>query len=235
MLLMLATGAPYRIGVAGRGNERFFTLPVPPASPDALAVTQQAQTARPFGVEPERARWNYELYLRGDELARAEAVWKSRPGSPRLLVNLSAFTPDRRWPLEHFIGLLQFLRLEAPDARLLVVGDPREAASVRAVAEKGGAEAADASPVREAFALVAAADALVTPDTSLSHAAAATGTPVAVLFRGDWTVQAPYGAELVPITSDGSTLAGLPVERVIAAMPRLLDLARSRARARVEG
>jgi ADP-heptose:LPS heptosyltransferase len=235
MILMLATGAPYRIGVAGRGNERFFTLPVPEAGAGATAVIQQGQTAIPFGVSPERARWHYDLFLRDDELARAETAWSVRPGSPRLLVNISAVTADRRWPAERFVMLLRSLRELEPSARVLVTGDPADGARVAEIGRQAGVEAAHVSPVREVFALVAAADGLVTPDTSLSHAAAATRTPVATLFRGDWTVQAPYGAQLVPVIGDGHTLEELPLQRAMDAMPRLLDLARRRARDRKGG
>lgn len=225
MLLMLATGAPYRIGVSGLAQDAIYTLPVPPGPPDALVLLQAAQTAIPFGVRPEQTDWRYELFLREDELARAEAVWRSRPGRPRILVNVSAFTPDRRWPWDRFAAVIRHLRQAVPAARVLVVGDPRDWSAVSEVASAGGAEPVYVAPVREAFALVARADALYTPDTSLAHAAAATGTPVAVMFRGDWLVNAPYGARLVSIVSDGPTLADLPVGRALAAMNRLLELA----------
>jgi ADP-heptose:LPS heptosyltransferase len=168
---------------------------------------------------------SYELFLREDELARAEAVWGGGEGQLRILVNVSAFTPDRRWPSDRFAAVVRYLRHKVPSARVLVIGDPRDWDTVREVASAGRAEPVNVSPVREAFALVAKADALITPDTSLAHAAAAAGTPVAVLFRGDWLVNAPYGARLVPVVSDGSTLNDLPVERVLAGTDQLLALA----------
>ncbi len=225
MLLMLATRARYRIGLGGLRHEAIYSLPVRPAPSGSLVVVQAAQVLEAFGLRPEAADLGYELFLREDELSRAETTWGRGPGRPRVLVNVSAFTADRRWPPDRFAEVVRHLRRQAPSARIVVVGDPGDWPVVEAVAAAGGAEAVRATPVREAFALVARADALLTPDTSLAHAAAATGTPVAVLFRGDWLVHAPMGARLVPVVSPGSTLEALPVAPVLTAADRLLELA----------
>jgi len=96
-----------------------------------------------------------------------------------------------------------------PLASVLVTGDPSEWNVAQAVAVAAKATAAGVTPVREAFALIAAADAVITPDTSLAHAAAATATPAAVLINGNRTIDAPVGERIVRITATGdlSTLA----------------------------
>ena len=230
MLLMVAARAPYRIGLSGRANDAVYTLPVPAGAANASFLTESARTAQPFGVPLEGTDWHAELFLADDERQRAEARWNAGPGSLRLLLNVSAFTADRRWPLDRSAALVAHLRSTVPDARILVTGDPGDWEAVRSVAGDH-AEPVNVSPVREVFALVGAADALVTPDTSLSHAAAALGTPFAVLFRGDWLNHQPLADNLVSIVSDGSTLAELPLERAKDAMGQLLVLARA-ARAR---
>ena len=226
MLLMVAAGAPYRIGLSGRTNDAIYTLPVPAGAPDASFLVESLRTAQPFGVTLEGADRHPDLFITADERQRAEARWGGEPGSLRLLVNVSAFTADRRWPHDRSAVLVAWLRRAEPDARILVTGDPGDWAAVQRVAA-GHAEPVNVSPVREVFALVGAADALVTPDTSLSHAAAALGTPFAVFFRADWLNHKPESANLVPVVSDGSTLSELPLERAIQAMDPLLAHARA--------
>ncbi|HUF28251.1 MAG TPA: glycosyltransferase family 9 protein [Gemmatimonadaceae bacterium] len=224
MLLMLATGAPWRIGIEGRRNDFVYTLPVPHSPPDALFVEQIGQSALAFGVDPATTDWRYELYLRDDERARAEALWQRHPGTPRLLVNVSAFTRDRRWPAERYAAVVRHLREHDPGASVLITGDPGDWAAAVAAAELGGAVAVNVSPVREVFALIAAADAIVTPDTSLAHAAAATGTPAGVLFTAAPAIYAPYGGRIVRIVSPGDTLEDLQVAAVLPAVDRLLAI-----------
>lgn len=233
MLLMLATRAPYRIGLSGRPNDAIYTLPVAPGPPGSLVLEESARTVTPFGLALDGTDWRSELFLRPDEMARAETLWRRQSGTPRILVNVSAVTGDRRWPTDRFEALAAQLRRLAPGARVLVTGSPADWSISQRVAAAGGWEAVNVSPVREAFALVAAADALLTPDTAVSHCAAAVGTPMAVMFRGDWLRHTPYrAANLISIVSDGSALADLPVERVAQALPGLLELARQHAQAR---
>ena len=232
LLLMMGSGARYRIGIAGRRGDAVYTLPVTPAEPGSLMQLHMARVLEPFGVSPTVADLAYEMFLRDDERQRAEALWRREPGHPRLLINVSAFTPDRRWPQERFEALAAHLRRVRPDARILVVGDPKDGPVVAAVAAAGKGEAAHVSPVREAFALVASADALITPDTSLSHAAAAFGTPVATMFRSDWQWQAPLHSSLVSIVSDGPRLDALPVETALKGAEQLLAMVANRGPAR---
>lgn len=228
MLLMIATGAPYRIGVSGRENDFIYTLSVPPAPPGSHVVEHAAQTAIPFGVLPDRADWRSQLFLTVDELARAEAVWDQRGGAPRMLVNISAFLSENRWPHERYVAVLRHIERVRPDARTVVIADPAEQDEAAHVAAEGGAEFARTASVRDAFALVATADAVFTPDTSIAHAAAATGTSVAVMLRHGYGFFAPYRARGVQIESDGPTIVDLPVTRVLSAVEELLAMTYAR-------
>lgn len=224
LLLMAGSGARYRLGVSGRRGDAVFTLPVAPVASGRLMLGQMARVLEPFGVAPDGADLAYQIFLRPDEVQRAEDIWGPRAGRLRVLVNVSAFTADRRWPQQRFEALAADLRRKRPDARLLIIGDPGDLAVAEAVAAAGGAEAVDVTPVRAAFALVAAADALITPDTSLSHAAAAFGTPVATMFRSDWQWQAPLHASLVSIVSDGPRLEALPLDKAVRGVDQLLAM-----------
>ena len=75
----------------------------------------------------------------------------------------------------------------------------------------------------ESFALVASADVLVTPDTALTHAASAFGTPACVLFQRGKEAWTPYRSPGRSVISDDArSLAQLPAERLIEALDELL-------------
>jgi ADP-heptose:LPS heptosyltransferase len=148
----------------------------------------------------------------------AERVWAEAPGNGRrLLVNVSARTRQRQWPVERFVGALDRLRTVAPGLRILVIAPPDEFDRARAVAR--GADAVAAKPLlRETFALVAASDMVFTPDTSIAHVASAFATPTVAMFVPGWSGFTPYRTPGRYICADGPTLDSLPVEPVAAAL-----------------
>jgi ADP-heptose:LPS heptosyltransferase len=219
--LMLGSGAPYRIGVADQSNAFAYNVPIPPVSSDEPFTRQIGEVLRAFGGDPAATDWHYDLFLREDERGRGEALWHRHPGTPRVLVNVSAFTQDRRWPAERFAAVIRHVRERRPDARVLVTGDPRDWAAAEATASAAGVEAVNVSPIRNAFALVAAADMLITPDTSLAHAAAAEGIPSVILCRAGLLIFAPPGDNYERVVSPG-TLEELPAGDVNAAVDRML-------------
>jgi len=225
MLLMIATGAPHRIGIRGRKNDFVYTLPVPPAAPGAHFIEQSRQTAIPFGVDLERTNWKPELFLRPAEAYAAESQWEASPGTSRLLVNISASTEDRRWPAEHYVAVIREARRLDPSVRVLVMSSPKEGPVAKLIADQAGVQRAHAPSVRTAFALVATATAVFTPDTSVSHAAAALDVPVAVMMLSTRPEYGPYGARHVRLESNGPTLLDLPVNQAVAGVGQLLELA----------
>ena len=227
--LMLASGAPVRIGLSNGSDGNLYTIPIPPGPAGTGFVEQIGRTVSVFGVNPAQVDWRYELHLRDEERERAQAIWRQHPGAPRILVNVSAFTPERRWPADRYAAAIRHLRERAPQAAVLVTGDPGDWEAVT-VAASGGATAVNIAPVRAAFALVAAADAFVTPDTSLAHAAAALGTPVAILIAGNLTIFAPRGDRIVHIIAPAA-LATLEVRDVLPGLEQLLAIVPGTARA----
>lgn len=226
MLLMLATRAPYRIGIGGRKNDFVYTLPVPPAPADAHVIDQARQTATPFGVDVEQTDWRPELSMRPTELKAAETRWGLGTGT-KLLVNVSAVTADRRWPPDRYTAVIREAMRIDPNTKVLVISAPHERAAAEAIAAAAGAEVAHTASVRDAFALVATADAVFTPDTSISHAAAALDVPVAVMMLPVRPQYGPYRARHVRIESPGDTLADLQVSHALTAMRELFALARA--------
>jgi ADP-heptose:LPS heptosyltransferase len=103
MLIMWASGARERIGVAGRGNDYALTLPVPGVAGAIHYVDVSAALLRPFGIDPSayapcssrhpdvpRARaptavrdadsgwglWRPRIPLSMEEIAEAQACWR---------------------------------------------------------------------------------------------------------------------------------------------------------------
>jgi ADP-heptose:LPS heptosyltransferase len=222
MLLMLASRARYRIGIGGRRNDFVYTLPVPPADPGAHVVEQSARTALPFGVDPARTEWHPELYLRGGELESAEAAWGPRTAR-RLLTNISAVTHDRQWPLERYEAVLREARALDPVATVAVIAAPGEREVASELAARTASRFVVTPGIRDAFALIATADAVFTPDTSISHAAAALDVPLAVLIPAG-SLYGPYGGRHVRIESPGRTLGELPISDALRGLRALLDL-----------
>jgi ADP-heptose:LPS heptosyltransferase len=217
LLLMLASRARYRIGIGGRENDFIYSLPVPAPPPDEHHITHSAATAIPFGVDPDRTDWRPEIFLSTDEREKAEREWMAagRTGL-RVLVNISAGEARRRWPDERFAEVVGYLGARHIAPRVLVMATPNERSAAERIASAGGR--AVVPPLRDAFALVASADLVFTPDTSISHAASAFDKPAVVMMIQGMDIFEPYETRGRSVYSDGPTLEWIPVARVIEAL-----------------
>jgi ADP-heptose:LPS heptosyltransferase len=226
-LLLLAAGAPYRIGAGGGAADRIYNVGLPAYDRTVHYVEASKALAEPFGVDAGAVDWQPELFLSDAERTGAEAVWGAAAAGragPRLLVNLSASEPRRRWADAHFIAVLRVVRERRPDAAIVVIGLPAEWSRVRDVAGAGGVDARpEATPdLRHALALVGTSERVFTPDTSISHAASAFRRPAVVLLKRDHYPYAPWNTPADLVFWDGDTIAGLSEEPVREAVLRLI-------------
>jgi ADP-heptose:LPS heptosyltransferase len=223
LLLMLASGARHRIGIRGRGNDAAFSVTVPQRPHVRHIAEHLATLAAAFGVDPDVVdAATPRLQLSDAERAAADARWGAPAGAPRLLVNVSAGRDFRRWPVERFILSACHLRERLPGSALVVVGAPDEWDRVEAVAAGTGATALRTAGIRDALALVATADLLFTPDTSIAHAASAFGKPaVAMYVPGTVERWGLYGTWGRSLESPDGTLDSLGVESVFQALDEL--------------
>jgi heptosyltransferase-2 len=226
LLLMVASAAPLRIGVAGRGNDAAYTLPVDPAPGAAHIVEHLAALAAPFGVPPSGADVSPCLTMDTAELSEAERAWDVAGGDgARVLVNLSAGRDNRRWPTEHYARAIRHLRSRIPGARVLLLAEPRDAERAADVAAEAGVTWARTAGIRAALALVATADLLLTPDTSISHGASAFRTPAVVLLpKNHFPQWGLYGSPGRHVISPDRTLAALPLAPVLEALDEAIRL-----------
>jgi ADP-heptose:LPS heptosyltransferase len=234
-LLMLAAGAPYRVGVGGGNNDLVYNVPVHGYDRSTPYVEGSKSLAAPFRVDPAAVDWQPEIFLSDAEQSVAEDHWAraeelglvsgaaTSQTSRRLLVNLSASEEKRRWPDDRFVEVLLRLRNWAPALPIIVIGLPKEWDRVGGVAGQVNALAVPTPRLRDALALVGTADMVFTPDTSISHAASAFRKPAVVLLKRDHHPYAPYNIPGENIFWDGSDIQGLPVDIVASAVERLVD------------
>jgi ADP-heptose:LPS heptosyltransferase len=235
LLLMLASGAPYRVGISGRGNDAAINVRVPPAGGIRYMPIELGALAAAFGVDPKSIDWRPELYVSPAKLEEAAARWRSagnahRPlvadasrGKRRVLVNVSAGTAIRQWQVEKYAAVIAHVRKRWPEAAVMITGAPDDQARVNEVATLSRSTPAPTPKLVDVFALVATADFVFTPDTSIAHAASAFGPLTVVMHRkhepARWGLYPGVGED---IEHDEPTLLTLEVPRVIEAIDRVL-------------
>lgn len=227
LLLMLIAGARRRVGASGRGLDRLFTPATPSLPLAAHIVDHLALLAQPFRstAEPAPDVAPY-LELGDDELEAGEARWQAglAGGSgARLLVNISAGKAARAWPLERYAAVIGAAREETPDLRVAIMSAPHERAKGERLAAQVGGAYLETVTLREAFAVVARADVLFTPDTSIAHAAGALRIPaVDLLLAGKASQWGLYRAPGINLESPDGSLRSLPAQPAADALRRLL-------------
>ena len=226
LLLILASGATYRVGIAGRGNDAAFNITVPAETkPHAHMVDLLAALARGFDVDLTPNDRRPALTLTPDEIARAERVWGDGSG-PRILINVSAGTSARLWADDNYVAVMRHLGERAGDAVFRVIGAPAESSRAEYVAQHGGGEYVATPSIRDAFALVATANFLFTPDTSIAHAASAFQVPcVAMYIRGTAEQWGVYETPGESVEHPDTTLRTLSLDRMLRAVDATWDAA----------
>ncbi len=230
-LLMLRAGAPYRVGVGGGNNDLVYNIRVRPYDRSTHYIEGAKALAAPFGVAVNDVDWRPEIFLSDAEKSHANEVWArasaraGKIGEPRLLVNLSASEPKRRWADDNFIQVLRAVRVAHPSMPMVVIGLPAEWDSVQRVAMSVNAEPAATPNLRDALALVGTSDRVFTPDTSISHAASALGKPEVVLLKREHHPYAPWNDAARVVFWDGETIKGLAPEVVTEAVLELVSRA----------
>ena len=233
-LLMYAGQARFRVGARGDRKPRIYNVSVPEWSKLNHYIEGSKHLAVPFGVNPDSVDWQPEIFLSADERTRADESWNqarslvAKEGATpqgitkRLLVNLSASEPKRRWPDGKFIATLRTARDRAPGMPIMVIGLPAEWESVQKVASAVRGLPVGTPLLRDAFALVGTADLVFTPDTSISHAASAFRKPSLVLLKREHKPYAPWNTPGEIVAWNEAEIHQMPYERVAKALNKLL-------------
>ena len=226
LLLMLASGARYRIGVAGRvgGNDFAYTLPVPPRENAEHIVDKLGTLVTAFGLEPAATDLRPRVRLSAEERERGERVWRGETDhhgaiGPRLLVNVSAGRSHHFWPDDRFVTVIRTVREKIPDADIVLVSSPGDRARGARIAAQGGARFVADEGIRDAMAIVSHADVVFTPDTSISHACSAFDKPVVALHpRGFAAIWGPYETDGRAVESATDSVADITADEAARAL-----------------
>ena len=105
---------------------------------------------------------------------------------------------------------------------MVVIGLPAEWESVYKVASAVKALPLQTPRLRDAFALVGTSDMVLTPDTSISHAASAFRKPSLVLLKREHKPYAPWNTPGEIIAWNENQIHQMPHERVRDALLRLI-------------
>lgn len=198
-----ATGAPVRVGLATarEGATRFYTHRVPPAPDRPHAVDVLLAVAEAFGADITRPRFVVALSEEDRRWAKAALEGVDRP---RLVLNLGARWPTKRWPVEHFARVARWA-FDGPGVGLAVVGASEDRPLVEAFRAHldGRAPFLDlcgGTSLPRLAAVAAESDLFLSNDTGPLHLACAVGARAVGIYtctRPEWT--GPYGPNAVAV------------------------------------
>jgi ADP-heptose:LPS heptosyltransferase len=195
-------------------------------------VENQWDLLEPLGIEPPtRSGFPVEMAL---DTAAAAAVQErlARAGvgldDPIVVVHVSAGNPFRRWPIAHFVALVNALAADDPRRRIVVTSGPSdEDAAARVIADARASLGASANRVlacgefslAELRALLDRAALYVGGDSGPLHIAATTGVAVVGLYGPTLPVRsAPWRAEgFVAESVDAGELPCRPCDQRVCA------------------
>lgn len=221
--LLLATRAPWRIGIGGRRNDGVYTVKIDvPRLPSW--VDYLAALVRPFGIDPASREWRPRMDISAEDRAHVEREWAvGGDRRPRVLVNVSVRDQKRSWTNDKFALLLARLRERLPQANIMLATIPSEADALQSLMQPVGGRAVPLT-LNQVFAAIGSADLLISPETAITHAASAFQTPTLSLHKKDNERYRPYRTPGRSVASDDvSRLSSLPTERAIAALDSLID------------
>ncbi|GBD06220.1 hypothetical protein HRbin21_00004 [bacterium HR21] len=154
--------------------------------------------------------------------------WEPVEGMPYAVVNLSAYSKNRRWAVHHALVVCRELLRRIPGIALVVTAAPQQRRQVETLVQavRDSRCRAFQGSLSELIALVAGAAWVLSPDTSVVHLASALGKPVVALYSelikvAEWY---PFGVPSVCVLSPlwgGVTF--VPPAAIVEAVERLVQ------------
>lgn len=184
-LLPFLAGIPRRVGYLGEARVGLLTHRLRnPGNKPPMVAFYSALSGDREGLERDRPV----LHLPEGEMDAALAAQSLERGGYLVFAPGAEFGPSKRWPVEHYAALAA--SVQQP---VLLLGSGKD----QAVCEPIAAEAPNArnlagrTSLMQAFALIAAARAVVSNDSGLMHVAAAFGVPQVALFGSSSPLHTP--------------------------------------------
>jgi ADP-heptose:LPS heptosyltransferase len=201
-LLGWLSGAPWRSVRNHSGRDWFCNLPAREAKEPKSIIQRDFDALRALGLRPKDTVPRLQIPASAShEAARLWRRWGFKGRA--LLIFPGAGKPEKRWPLEQFLGLARALRGRRQVLFLTAPGEAALAAPAKAV----GARWASVADLKVLGALCAKAGHALGNDSGPRHIAAASGARTLTLFgpeglrewhpyaraQGHWALQAPSG------------------------------------------
>jgi ADP-heptose:LPS heptosyltransferase len=180
-LMSWLSGAGERWGtIYARGRKWAYTRPV---SRDSKVHPAEAHLGllRACGLSSSPVRNEFILPASYEQEARAFLTAKGfRSDSPILLLQPFTSSPEKEWPLDHYLAIAQ--HWQEREWQVLFSGGPGDRARLQPVSQRGFAVSAGV-PLLVTAGLMKLADLVVGGDTGLLHLAVAMGKRVVMLLR----------------------------------------------------
>ena len=170
------------------GARGFYDVAVPRRSFHTHAVDWYLSVLPPLGV-PVHNHFQW-LPERPEIAAQVKDKWFSRPQSairnPQLiLLQPGARWENKRWPAQHFAGLVSLLIKKFPAVHFAIIGSGEDRPLGEAVARAAPERCLNlcgATSLPEMIEWIRLGDLMITNDTGPMHVAAALGKPLVALF-----------------------------------------------------
>jgi len=186
-LLPFLASIPKRVGYLGEARVGLLThrLKNPKDKPPMVAF-YSALSGEKEGLENDRPQ----LRLAPARADAALAALGLQAGAYYVFAPGAEFGPAKRWPAIHFAELARAL-----DRPAVLLGSGKEADLCEEIAGAAGAgkciNLAGKTSLMDAFALIAAAQAVISNDSGLMHVAAAFGVPQVAVFGSSSPLHTP--------------------------------------------
>jgi heptosyltransferase-2 len=186
-LLPFLASIPKRVGYLGEARVGLLThrLKNPKDKPPMVAF-YSALSGDKEGLEDDRPR----LHLPAPQVTAALDALALRAGGYYVFAPGAEYGPAKRWPAIHYAELARNL-----DRPVVLLGSGKEADLCQEIAGAAGhgtcLNVAGKTALLQAFALIAAARAVVSNDSGLMHVAAAFGVPQVAVFGSSSPLHTP--------------------------------------------
>ena len=226
IVLLLAKGK-WNVGLK-KDNDYACDIVIPLKSrKESHIVERIAQLLSVFGIDPEREKFqiHYTTSPENDRQVEEFLIASGKASYPLIGVNISAGSDTRFWGMANYRKLVHWLVEQYPSSCVVVLSKPSDRERVGEV--KNGIPGVLVAPETtfDSFAAwIRRLSALVSPDTSAVHLAAAFQIPSVILYvqsDRDLRIWEPYNTVCEPLVTQVNDLATIPVHEVNEAILRL--------------
>ncbi len=217
-------GAKYKIGF--EKNKKIFDFQLQhPTEGDKKHVTfSNKLVLKPFVIGPDVAR--PKLFLNDRQELNFKVFCQTHKINIYYCVNLSGSKAERDWPNENWIQFLEKIKNDIQN--IVIIASPAEKERAIEIAQNiENAYYFETKSINECYGIVADAQLVITPDTSIVHIASAFNTPILSMFSNEINNILKFGplssfSEMAITTNYLAPLNTISVEHLYASYQLIL-------------